>query len=376
MKRRMISTIMLLAMAVSTAGLYGCDQGKSDNSMTIALLAFANRGLTVSHVTPADNSTLVALNANIEVKFNKATDGITFGTVSLDIGSGGTLALTDGDNCSMSFNTDNNILTIDPDDNFIADTLYQNITVSGFKDEDGTVMDDYNDPAYNFTTDIGLTVSQIVPATDSTLIPLATLFYITFNKATDGATFGTVTINYGSSGTLSLTKGVNCAMVFNTEHTILTVEPDDLLLSNRLYHHITVSGFKDVYGSLMSPYDDSTYNFTTEVVTVSTINPPRPLTGATSVLTSSQIIIYFTDSLNTAQFGTVTLAAGVPDVTFTNGVNCVITFPGTGDYAVITPSAPLSSATVYSNLRVSGFQASDGGAIPDYSDATYHFTTL
>lgn len=104
-------------------------------------------------------------------------------------------------------------------------------------------------------------------------------------------------------------------------------------------------------------------------------NSITPVDAAIDIVKSSDIVIRFNGALN-GTIGTVSLAT--PAITYTNGDNCVITLStdsSTNDIITINPTDDFAGVK-YSDITVTGFEDSDGVAIPTYNDAAYYFTAV
>ncbi|OHD63163.1 MAG: hypothetical protein A2176_11500 [Spirochaetes bacterium RBG_13_51_14] len=266
-KKTIISRIMLMAMAASLAGLFGCDEEKSDISgILMALLGSANQELTVRSISPKSGATGLSNNGLIVITFNRPTDG-TFGTVAIHNTWETPLTYQDGVNCTMSFNPRKNILTIVGETDFYCGMLYQHITVSGFSDADGNPMVVYDDPSYNFIT---WTIASGVawPVDGDTDVDLSAFIQIDYQGYL-GPDKGTVSLDYVSptagSGTVTYTDPGNCAIVISDSvmGSIVKVYPTDPFIEDTIYSNISVSGFRDPYGDVVMDYTNAGYDFTT-----------------------------------------------------------------------------------------------------------------
>jgi hypothetical protein len=271
MMRIILSKIMLMAVAASLAVLSGCDEKKNNNiGMLFALLAGAGQPappLTVKSVSPASGSNGLINSFNIIITFNRPTDG-TLGTVTLtyDYGLGtNTLMYPNHANDVLSFNTRKNILTIDGFWDFLPGAPYFDIIVSGFRDANGNVMDDYEDASYNFLTWTTLSgKGGVTPLDNLTNVPLESNITISFFGELDTGVMGTVSLDYGSN-TISYVNSVNCTMSI-TNGVMggnVTVNPTTDFLNFTEYSNIVISGFKDPYGNTVRAESYSDYNFTT-----------------------------------------------------------------------------------------------------------------
>ncbi|HEX2944676.1 MAG TPA: Ig-like domain-containing protein, partial [Clostridia bacterium] len=116
------------------------------DSFTIANPQVANILPSVTGVTtPASGSTDVSVDTNIVIQFSESLDTATIGTVTLN----GT-SYTNGGNATISIS--GSTVTVNPTNDFAYDTKYTGLSVSGFKDTEGSQMTVFTDSSYNFTT--------------------------------------------------------------------------------------------------------------------------------------------------------------------------------------------------------------------------------
>lgn len=261
MKKAIILRILLLAMAASLASLYGCDEKKDDGSTLMMLLGFANRALTVSRVTTADGATGVAVDANLVIKFNRPTDGSTAGTVFF-----GSTNYTSGSATvtGWSYNEEHTILTITRADKYITNTKYENLTVTGFVDEDGIVMDDYHDMLYAFTT-VPLKVVSITPSSGTTGVAMPVDVVITFDGDLDATADSqramltcTTGVCIGGSPAFNIGSGE-----IDISGSTVTVHTTVRLVAGERYSNLILEFFKAADGGSLPTNTISGYNFTT-----------------------------------------------------------------------------------------------------------------
>ena len=117
---------------------------------------------TLSSITPADETTNVAIDTNITIKFNESLD--TSVTTGWTVGcSTGSFNFTNF-NAEISYSTTtnaNDTVTINPNTNLSNSTTYGNITISGLKDLVGNTVS-YNNNTYNIGTEAAIEPSVTV----------------------------------------------------------------------------------------------------------------------------------------------------------------------------------------------------------------------
>jgi hypothetical protein len=145
-KNGSLARILLLAVSVSIAGVFGCDDKNDDtkaNAMSLALLGIAN---SITVISPSNGNTNVYFGDPFKIRF-PVTLGPDMGTVTLTYNTG-TVTLDSGNSV---INISDNIVTIDPGI-LSTSTKYWNIVISGFKDQNGNLIPAYTDAHYSFTT--------------------------------------------------------------------------------------------------------------------------------------------------------------------------------------------------------------------------------
>ncbi len=101
-----------------------------------------------------------------------------------------------------------------------------------------------------------------------------------------------------------------------------------------------------------------------------------PQDDNTTTVKDSNIAIIFNGTTNGATTGTVSFAT--PEITYTHGVNCTMSFTTTinaNDTLTINPTDDFAGVE-YSDITISGFVTNDSTAIATYNKADYNFTAL
>jgi hypothetical protein len=111
---------------------------------------------------------------------------------------------------------------------------------------------------YNFTTEVGPTLSSASPSSGSTNVSITTNIVFTFNKNIRPGT-GTITLRVGSSGgTIIESFNVTSSNRLTFSSNTLTINPTNDLSINTNYYVVIPNGAVGGYAGT------STYNFTTE----------------------------------------------------------------------------------------------------------------
>lgn len=144
-KRKLISRIVVLCMAVSAAGLFGCDEEKDDNKLIQALLLTPEWKVA----TPKEGATNVSVKPTLVLEHN------------------GNLEESISKRMEITLNYDDTYISIYPiyDFTIVGDTVtisgfdlnaattYSSMYITGFSDAEGKVIPEYTISNYNFTTE-------------------------------------------------------------------------------------------------------------------------------------------------------------------------------------------------------------------------------
>ena len=329
---------------------------------------------TVSSINPVDATTNIVPETDITIVFSESLNTGVFGNIIIN----GT-TFTKGDNCSMSFTKTVNVsdtVIINPNNNFV-DQTYTSITVSNFEDTDGNTMTSDVRSSYSFIVKdlTGPAVSTITPTDGTTGVASSSNIVITFNETLKNSVAGVIKIG---TPTIAFVNGINCAMTFSTTtqtDDTVTINPVSNLLTSTNYNDITVEGFKDNSGNIMTLSNTSTYDFTTANDIGPAVSYIAPLSQLTEVSKTSQIFVIFENSLDTTTKGTV--AFTTPAITFIDGDNATMIFRSTyqtNDTVIITPSSTLISQQQYSDITISGFKNTSAAIMSSYNSSDYKFT--
>lgn len=275
---------------------------------------------SVNSVSPIDGTINLLGDTNIIISFDDDL-GTALGTVTLN----GT-TYTDGSNCTISISGDQ--VTLNPSGNLSTGT-YTGISVTGFEDRAGNSMNVYTDGAYDITIDATApTVSSVTPADGTGDLPGDTNIIIDFSENL-GSTLGTVTLN-----STTFTNGVNS--VISILNDIVTVNPNSDF-GTATYTDITIEGFEDVAGNIMTSYNDSDYD-----ITIDATDPVAPSTPDMTAATDSGI-----DDDNETNDTT-------PDFTGTAEDGSTVTLYRSGSIAIGTDTASGGTWTITSSALGNG----------------------
>lgn len=218
---------------------------------------------TIDKIFPAHNAVHISTDNDIIINFNNSLDGLTLGQVSFIFPS---IIYEDGTNCQINFATKNypdDTIIINPYDDWMSSYSYNGLTLEGFKDFKGNFIDSFTDSSYYFSTALG-TPPEIIfigPAPATVGFPASSNLTIIFNETIDVESVGLIRLT-SNARVYELVNGVGANFYFastNVLNDTLIIDPYSDIPGN-IYSEIYVEGFRDIKGSTMVAYLDSSYN--------------------------------------------------------------------------------------------------------------------
>ncbi|MDN4165110.1 Ig-like domain-containing protein [Cytophagales bacterium LB-30] len=341
--------------------------------------AFTNRN-------PADGSSNVARNANLEITFNEAVQASPSASISIknystnEVIESFTLP-------SPRVSIVDNVVTIDPTTDFpltkTAQRYYVNYT--GFRDAAGNfsnAIQDKNTWEFLVTFDnTAPTVSSFLPAQNAVDASVSQNLQITFSEPVFEITDGFFRLYKTSGGELIETFTLPSARVVTNGNTV-TIDPsNDLEAGTQYYLGISSNTMRDeadnrVLGNLSSSF----WTFTTADVAdtqAPVLSNLSPLDNATEVAPSSNLTLTFDENISGVESKTLSLR-----LASNNGVVENFTLPSAAvtieaNQVTINPSADLASSIGYYVLIDAGtFEDAAGNDFAGIASTTaWNFTT-
>lgn len=257
----MVRTLsLLLVLLIFTSCIFMKGTPFYDETMEIENATWE---LRVEQLFPANTSSQISTDNDIVIHFNNSLDGLTFGRVSL---GSPFITYEDNTNCAITFvskNYPNDTIIVDPYDDWLNSYSYSNLTIEGFKDFKGNLIEPLVYNSYYFSTAQG-TPPEIVwigPAPATIGFPSSSNLTILFNETIDIESVGRIKLT-SNARVYELESGVSANFYFastNTVNDTLIIDPYSNIPGN-IYSEIYVEGFRDVKGSTMLAYSDSSYN--------------------------------------------------------------------------------------------------------------------
>jgi hypothetical protein len=256
----------------------------------------------------------------------------------------------------------NDIAVFNPTAPLSSNTPYTATVTTGVQDISGTPL--ANAHVWTFTTggvDIAPTILSFTPADKTTAVSTSANINVTFSEAMNPASITT------SSILLTTASGAAVAGTVSYASDIAVFNPTVPLMSNTPYTATVTTGCKDIDGTPL--VNSHVWTFTTGGVDIApTILSFTPSDKSTGASTSSTINVTFSEAMTASSITTANIYITAPDGT---------TVAGTATYAnniaVLTPSSPLASNTLYAVTVTTGCLDIDG--TPLANAHVWSFTT-
>ncbi|MDJ1471773.1 Ig-like domain-containing protein [Xanthocytophaga flava] len=331
--------------------------------------------LITSSLSPTNNATKVAVNANLVFRLSEKTQK---GTGNIVIRNGSTVVETIAVTASNVTITNDSIVTINPTSDFPSSgSISVSIGANTFEDLSGNKFAGFSSWSFQAADIIAptLVANSYSPANGATNVAAdANLVFRLSEKVQKGT--GNIVIKQGS--TVLETIAVTSALVTISNDSIVTINPvNNFPSSGSVSVEIAANTFEDVSGNKFA--GNTTANWTFQIVDY--INPTAisydPADGTTGVMPTAKLRIVFSEKVKKGASGTIVLDKG----SVSQGI------PVTGNAVVvqdsivtITPPLVLPVNTYVSVQITSGaFQDLAGNAyagIPASDTTTWGFKTV
>src|SRR5205807_2613292 len=262
---------------------------------------------------------------------------------------------------TVALNAAGTIATLTPTTPLAAGTIYTATVAS-------TVVDTVGNPlgtnfVWSFTTDVAPTVIARSPAPGAINVPLNTTVTATFNKPMASVTITTASFTLRAAGAAA---DVPATVTLDATGTIATLTPTTPLALGTVYTATVAATVTDVAGTALGTA--SAWSFTTALLPVTTLAPPKGATGVplTTTVTATLNRPLTAATITTASFSlraaeTLSLHAALP------------TFDATGTIATLTPTTPLAAGTIYTATVAGTVTDTAGTALG--ANSVWSFTT-
>jgi methionine-rich copper-binding protein CopC len=339
---------------------------------------------TLVSVTPADNSTAVAVGSNIVMIFDEPIKAGLGNIVLIDSISGDTRVISTVDTSQVSFN--GNVVTINPAVDLKPGGSYSVQVVSGaIKDIAGNAYAGIADATIlNFTT-AGTPADTIAPilfgstpADNATAAAVGSNIVLTFSEPVQAGSGYIIVANSTATDTriINITDTSQVGISGNT----VTINPALNLNAGSSYSVQIASGvIKDTAGNAYAGIaDTTTLNFTTAGAATSGLGPNMynntPLDNATGLARNTDIVLYF-DKTVTAGSGNIVISDSASGHTITISATdtAQVKIENSFSYCMVTinPTSEMLAGGHYSVQIPSGaFKDLSGNAYAGITNAT------
>jgi hypothetical protein len=298
----------------------------------------------------------------VTATFSESVMGVSGSSFTLTPSGGAPIA------ASVSYDSTTRTATLDPSAALSFSTTYTAQLNSAIADGAGNPLASLS---WSFKTvppppdKIPPTVIAKNPASGANNVAPATTVTATFSEPMDAAT-----INAASASLTGPGAAVVAAVVsYNAASKTVTLTPGANLSFSSTYTAKLSSAIKDLAGNPLAPVS---WSFSTAAPPSDTLPPTvvsvSPLDGATGVSTATDIIVQFSEPIDSASITSV-------DFTLTSAAGAVIdivSYDDGANTATLHPSALLAAGTTYT-ARISGAKDLAGNALS--TPIEWSFTT-
>jgi len=330
--------------------------GNPLTSLTWSFQTLDSTPPTVTAITPANNSTVVAVGVSPTATFSEAVNGVTTaGNVTLRVGTTATGTLVPA---TVTYNAATRTVTIDPTASLSNDTRYT-ARLTGITDLAGNPL--AAPTSWTFLTGPAPTVTARTPAANATGVTVPVSPTATFSEAVNGVTTaGNVTLRVGTAANGTLVPSV---VSYDATTRVVTINPNASLLADTRYT-VRLANITDVAGNPLAAASTS-WTFLTGPAPAVTARTPAA--GATGVARNTTV---------TATFSEVVTGVNATSFTVRNPAGTAaagtVTFNATTRVATFTPSSLRNANTVYTVTLTSAITDAAGNPLPV---TTWTFTT-
>ncbi len=283
----------------------------------------------VAALTPAANSSGAAVGVNVTATFSTAVQGVGGSTFVLRNASGATVPAV------VSYDAATHTATLNPEVLLAASQKYT-VTLTGgasaIRDAAGTP---FVTGSWSFATAAAPTVTARTPGASGTSVAAGGNVTATFGTAVQGISGSTFVLR-GPGGTV-----VPAAVTYSAATRTATLDPSASLTNDAKYTVTLTGGPAAIRDAAGTPLATTSWTFTTGPAPSITAMTPRP--GATLVRRANNIAVTFSEAIQGASTGTVTLkntATGVK-------MAATVSRNGTTNQWILNPSSTLAAWTKY-----------------------------
>ncbi|MDP9695544.1 UNVERIFIED_ORG: subtilisin family serine protease [Arthrobacter globiformis] len=308
-------------------------------------------------LSPAANSSGAAVGANVSATFSSAVQGVANSTFVLRNAGGATVP------AAVSYDAATRTATLNTEGLLSASQKYTATLTGGpsaIRDAAGTP---FVTGSWSFTTAAAPTVTARTPGASGTAVAAGSNITATFSTAVQGVTVNSFLVK-NAAGSV-----VPAAVTYSSTTRTATLDPASTLANDAKYTVTLTGGSAAIRDTAGTPLATTSWTFTTGPAPVITATTPRP--GATLVRRTSNIAVTFSEAVQGAGAGTVTLKNAATGAK----VTATVSRSGTTNEWILNPSATLASRTKYTVTVTGGAAAVRDLAGNPLKPAGWTFTT-
>ena len=327
---------------------------------------------TVTARSPLAGATGVAIASNVTATFSEAVQGVGTGTFTLRAEGSATNVVA-----TLTQLAGSNQWVLDPAANLAGSTQYTATLTGGATNIRDTANNALTTASWTFTTaasdTTAPTVTERVPASAATGVPVANDISATFSEAVQGVSGTTFTLRTTTGSTTNIAGTVS--QVASTNQWVLN--PSANLAANTQYTATLTGGAASIRDGANNALATTSWTFTTAAAaatdtTAPTVTARVPAVNATGVAVGSDITATFSEAVQAVGSGTFTLRATTGSTT--NIAGAVTQVAGTNQY-VLNPTNNLAANTQYTATLTGGATAIRDNANNALANVSWTFST-
>jgi subtilisin family serine protease len=311
----------------------------------------------VTALSPAANSSGAALAANVTATFGTAVQGLSGSTFVLRNAAGATVP------AAVSYDAATQTATLNPEGLLGASQKYTATLTGGASAIHDAAGTPFVTGSWSFTTAAAPTVTARTPGVNGTAVAAGSNVTATFSTAVQGIS-GSSFVLRGPDGTV-----VPAAVTYSATTRTATLNPAANLANDAKYTVTLTGDAAAVRDAAGTPLATTSWTFTTGPAPVITAMTPRP--GAALVRRANNIAVTFSEAIQGASTGTVTLKNAATGAT----VTATVSRNGTTNQWILNPSATLATRTSYTVSVTGGAAAVRDLAGNPLKSSSWTFTT-
>jgi O-glycosyl hydrolase len=313
---------------------------------------------TVTSVTPANNTTGVAITSAVTATFSTAMNASTLTSSTFTLTPQGGSALTG----TVSYSSAT--ATFTPTTALAYSTQYTATITTGAQSSAGAAL--AANYSWTFTTAAAPApaVTSVTPANNATGVVITSAVTATFSEAMSASSLtSTFTLTPQSGAAISGTVS------YNSSNQTATFTPNSSLAYNTTYTATITTGAQSSQGTALA--QNYTWSFTTATAPIPTVSNVSPTSGATGVTVSTAVTATFSQPMNLA-----TITGSTFTLTGPGGVAVAgsVSYNSATQTASFDPTASLAYGSTYTATVTTGAASSAGVALA--ANYTWSFTTL